>query len=118
MKNIAARVGPGPVSKVVSKGPYRIRVTVTPNRAAIQNTFSVTVTKNGQPVRGAAVVSRFDMLDMDMGELSYRLRESRPGTFSKAAPALVMIGHWALAFEVTPPGGQPFIVTLLDKASG
>ncbi len=118
VKDIAARVGPGPVSKVVSKGPYRIRVTVTPNRAAIQNTFSVTVTKNGQPVHGAAVVSRFDMLDMDMGELSYRLRESQPGTFSKAAPALVMVGHWALAFEVTPLGGQPFIVTLLDKASG
>jgi copper transport protein len=118
VKDIAARVGPGPVSKVVSKGPYRIRVTVTPNRAAIQNTFSVTVTKNGQPVRGADVVSRFDMLDMDMGELSYRFRESRPGTFSKSAPALVMVGHWALAFEVTPPGGRPFVVTLLDKASG
>jgi copper transport protein len=76
------------------------------------------VTKNGQPVRGAEVVSRFDMLDMDMGELSYRLRESQPGTFSKSAPALVMVGHWAIAFEVTPPGGQPFVVTLLDKASG
>jgi copper transport protein len=118
VKDIAARVGPGPVSKVVSKGPYRIRVTVTPNRAAIQNRFSVSVTKNGQPVRGAQVVSRFDMLDMDMGELSYRFPESRPGTFSKSAPALVMVGHWALAFEVTPPGQQPFVVTLLDKASG
>jgi copper transport protein len=58
------------------------------------------------------------MLDMDMGELSYRFRESQPGTFSKSAPALVMVGHWALAFEVTPPDGQPFVVTLLDKASG
>jgi copper transport protein len=118
VKDIAARVGPGPVSKVVSKGPYRIRVTVTPNRAAIQNRFSVSVTKDGQPVRGAQVVSRFDMLDMDMGELSYRFPESGPGTFSKSAPALVMVGHWALAFEVTPPGQQPFVVTLLDKASG
>lgn len=118
VKDIAARVGPGPVSEVVSKGPYKIRVTVSPNRAAIENRFSVSVTKNGRPVRGAEVVSRFDMLDMDMGELSYRFRESRPGTFSKSAPALVMVGHWALAFEVTPPGGQPFVVTLLDKASG
>ena len=118
VKDIAARVGPGPVSKVVSKGPYKVRVTVTPNRAAIQNRFSVSVTKNGQPVRGAEVVTRFDMLDMDMGELSYRFRESQPGTFSKSAPALVMVGHWALVFEVTPPGQQPFLVTLLDKAAG
>jgi copper transport protein len=118
VKDISARVGPGPVSEVVSKGPYRVRVEVTPNRAAIQNRFSVTVTKNGQPVRGAQVVSRFDMLDMDMGELSYRLRESQPGTFSKSAPALVMVGHWGLSFEVTPPDQQPFVVTLLDKASG
>jgi copper transport protein len=118
VKDIAARVGPGPVSQVISKGPYRVHVTVTPNRAAIQNTFSVTVTKNGQPVRGAQVLSRFDMLDMDMGELGYRFREARPGTFSKSAPALVMVGHWAIAFEVTPPGGQPFVITLLDKAGG
>jgi copper transport protein len=118
VKDISARVGPGPVSEVVSKGPYRVHVRVTPNRAAIPNRFSVSVTKNGQPVQGAQVVSRFDMLDMDMGELSYRLRESQPGTFSKSAPALVMVGHWALAFEVTPPGQQPFVVTLLDKASG
>ena len=118
VKNIAARVGPGPVSKVVSKGPYRVHVTVIPNRAAVQNRFSVTLTRSGRPVRGAEVVSRFDMLDMEMAELSYRFPESRPGTFSKSAPALVMVGHWALQFEVTPPGQRPFVVTLLDKASG
>jgi copper transport protein len=118
VKNIAARVGPGPVSKSVEKGPYRVHVTVTPNRAAVQNRFSVMLTKSGKPVRGAEVVSRFDMLDMEMAELSYRFPESQPGTFSKSAPALVMVGHWALQFEVTPPGQQPFVVTLLDKASG
>jgi copper transport protein len=118
VKNIAARVGPGPVSKVIAKGPYRLRVTVSPNRAAVQNAFSVTLTRDGRPVRGAGVVSRFDMLDMEMGEQSFRFRERRPGTFSKSAPALVMVGHWALQFEVTPPGEQPFVVTLLDKASG
>jgi copper transport protein len=46
------------------------------------------------------------------------LREQRPGVFSKSAPALVMVGHWGLVFEVTPPGGKPFMVTLLDKAGG
>jgi copper transport protein len=118
VKNISARVGPGPVSTVVTKGPYRVHVKVTPNRAAIQNDFSVTVTKNGRPVPGAEVISRFDMLDMQMGEQSYRFAEHTPGTFSKSVPALVMVGHWGLQFEVTPPGQQPFVVTLLDKAGG
>jgi copper transport protein len=118
VKDISARVGPGPVSTVVTKGPYRVHVRVTPNRAAVQNNFSVTVTKNGKPVPGAQVITKFDMLDMQMGEQSYRFDERAPGTFSKAAPALVMVGHWGLQFEVTPPGAQPFIVTLLDKAGG
>ena len=95
-----------------------MRSTVAPNRAAIANAFTVSLTRNGQPVKGAQVISRFDMLDMDMGEQSYQLRELRPGTFSKTVPALVMVGHWGLQFEVTPPGAQPFVVTLLDKASG
>ena len=110
--------GPGPVTTVVAKAPYRVRVQVTPNRAAVQNAFSVSLTRGGAPVRGAEVITRFDMLDMDMGEQSYRFRELRPGVFSKSAPALVMVGHWALQFEVTPPSGKPFVVTLLDKAGG
>jgi copper transport protein len=118
VQDIAARVGPGPVTTVIPKAPYRVRVRVTPNRAAVQNAFSVSLTRGGAPVRGAEVITRFEMLDMEMGEQSYRFRELRPGVFSKSAPALVMVGHWALQFEVTPPGGKPFVVTLLDKASG
>jgi hypothetical protein len=118
VKNIAARVGPGPVSKELARGPYRVHVSVAPNRAAIANAFTVRLTRNGRPLKGAEVVTRFDMLDMEMGEQSYQLRELRPGTFSKTVPALVMVGHWGLQFEVTPPGAQPFVVTLLDKASG
>ena len=118
VQNVAARVGPGPVSEVIAKSPYRVRVRVTPNRAAVKNAFSVSLTRNGKPVQGAGVITKFDMLDMEMGEQSYRLRELRPGVFSKSAPALVMVGHWGLQFEVTPPGGKPFVVTLLDKAGG
>ena len=118
VQDIAARVGPGPVATAVSEGPYRIGIRVTPNRAAVENAFLVSLTRGGAPVRGAEVVTRFNMLDMDMGEQSYRFRELRPGVFSKSAPALVMVGHWALQFEVTPPDGKPFVVTLLDKASG
>ncbi len=118
VQNVAARVGPGPVSEVIAKSPYRVRVRVTPNRAAVKNAFSVSLTRGGKPVQGAGVITKFDMLDMEMGEQSYRLRELRPGVFSKSAPALVMVGHWGLQFEVTPPGGKPFVVTLLDKAGG
>jgi copper transport protein len=118
VQNVAARVGPGPVSAVVAKSPYRVHVHVTPNRAAIPNAFTLSVTRNGEPVRGASVISKFDMLDMEMGEQSYQLKEVRPGVFSKSAPALVMVGHWGLRFEVTPPGGKPFVVTLVDKAGG
>lgn len=118
VKDITARVGPGPVSEVVAKGPYRLRVEVSPNRAALPNSFSLAITRDGRPVRGAEVVSRFDMLDMEMGEQSFRFPERKPGVFVKSAPALVMVGHWAIQFEVTTPGARPFVVTLLDKASG
>jgi copper transport protein len=118
VQNVAAHVGPGPVSKTIAKAPYDVRVRVTPNRAAVANAFSLAITRDGKPVRGAEVVTKFDMLDMQMGEQSYRFRELRPGVFSKSAPALVMVGHWALLFEVTPPGGKPFVVTVLDKAGG
>jgi copper transport protein len=118
IQDVSARVGPGPVTATVSKSPYKVHVRVTPNRAAVPNAFSLTLTRNGKPVPGAEVITKFDMLDMEMGEQSYRLREQRPGVFSKSAPALVMVGHWGLQFEVTPPSGKPFVVTLLDKASG
>jgi hypothetical protein len=29
-----------------------------------------------------------------------------------------MVGHWGLTFEVTPPGGRPFDVLLVDRATG
>jgi copper transport protein len=116
--DVAARVGPGPVSTSVANSPYHVRVRVTPNRAAVANNFSLALTRGGKPVRGAQVITKFDMLDMEMGEQSYKFDEVRPGVFSKSAPALVMVGHWGLVFEVTPPGGKPFIVTLVDKAGG
>jgi copper transport protein len=84
----------------------------------LPNTFSLAITRDGRPVEGAQVVSRFVMLDMEMGEQSFRFPERKTGVFVKSAPALVMVGHWAIQFEVTPPGAQPFVVTLLDKASG
>jgi copper transport protein len=116
--HVNARVGPGRVSHVVQHGPYRLAFDIDPNRAALPNTFGVKITRGGKPVHGAGVVARFDMLDMTMSELAYKLPEREPGTFSRSAPALVMVGHWGVNFEITPPGESPFDVLFVDHATG
>jgi copper transport protein len=114
----SARVGPAPVSRVVKKNGYTFAFRITPNKAAVPNSFAVRVTRSGAPVRGAEIVLTFAMLDMEMGNQAYRLQETAPGTYSRAAPALVMVGHWGLSFSVTPPRGTPFNVLLIDRANG
>jgi hypothetical protein len=91
---------------------------VAPNRAAVPNSFSVGLTRGGTPVRGAEVVSGFTMLDMEMGTQSYALTETSPGVYTRSVSALVMVGHWGLSFEITPPGKAPFTVLLVDRANG
>jgi copper transport protein len=113
-----ARVGPGPVTKVVHQASYTLQVLVSPNRAAVQNAFTLKIARNGQPVRHADVTVTFAMLDMEMGNQEYRLTEVAPGVYSHAAPALVMVGHWALEFTVTPAGGQVFTALVVDHATG
>jgi len=113
-----AHVGPGPVTEVVNKNGYRLQVQVAPNRAAAVNTFSVRITKGGQPVRHATVLTGFSMLDMEMGTQKYTLPEKAPGLYERVAPALIMVGHWGLSFEVTPVGKPPFTVLFVDRANG
>jgi hypothetical protein len=55
---------------------------------------------------------------MEMGTLAYRLPERSPGVYARTAPALVMVGRWGVRYEITPPGGRPFDVVLLDRAEG
>ena len=93
-------------------------VRVAPNRAAVPNSFQLGITRNGQPVGGAEVVTGFTMLDMEMGSQSYAMKETAPGVYVRSAPALVMVGHWALSFEITPPGKPQFTVLLVDRANG
>ena len=113
-----ARVGPGAVDRVVEEHGYRLAFRFSPNRAAVPNTFQVQLERRGRPVTGADVSVEFAMLDMEMGQQGYRLTETAPGTYSRDAPALVMVGHWGLTFRVQPPGERPFDVVLVDKASG
>jgi copper transport protein len=103
---------------VVNKNGYRIEIRVAPNRAAAPNTFSVKLTRGGNPVRHGSVIAGFAMLDMEMGTQTYVLPERAPGLYERSAPALVMVGHWGLSFEITPPGQQPFTLTLVDRTTG
>jgi copper transport protein len=114
----SAKVGPGPVKRVLEKAGYRLQVSVDPNRAAVPNSFAVDISRGGRPVRGADVTATFTMLDMEMGQIAYTLPEQRPGAYARSAPALGMVGHWGLRFAVRPPNGTPFDVLLLDRANG
>jgi copper transport protein len=113
-----AHVGPGLVNKVVNEHGYRLAIRVSPNRAAVPNSFQVAISRAGKPVRKADVTVDFAMLDMEMGQQAYHLSETAPGTYGHAAPALVMVGHWGLSFQIAPPGQKPFTVLLVDKANG
>jgi copper transport protein len=113
-----ASVGPGRVANVVHQDGYALRVLVSPNAPAASNSFGVEITKNGAPLTGADVTLTFEMLDMQMGNQEYQLSETRPGTYSRTAPALVMAGRWGLLFSVTPKGGTPFTALIVDRPGG
>ena len=113
-----AQVGPGRVAETVKQGGYTLQVLVDPNKAVEPNSFAVRLTRAGKPVRGADVTLTFSMLDMEMPTLEYQLAETAPGVYARKAPALVMVGHWALSFAITPKGGQPFTAIVVDRATG
>ena len=113
-----ASVGPGVVARTVERAGYKLQVLVSPNKAAAPDSFGVKITKNGQPVRGADVTLTFNHTEMEMPQQEYQLKETSPGVYSRAAPALVMVGKWALAFNVTPKTGPPFTALILDQADG
>jgi len=113
-----ATVGPGPANRVVEENGYRVELRIAPNRAAVQNDFSIKITKDGQPVTDARVTTGFSMLDMEMGTQSYQFTQTAPGVYARRSPALVMVGHWGIAFTVEPRGQKPFTVLFVDKAGG
>jgi copper transport protein len=113
-----ALVGPGRVVRTVRRSGYRLQVLVSPNKAAAPDSFTLRITRSGRPVRHADVTLTFNHLEMQMPEQQYQLAETRPGTYSRRAPALIMVGKWGLSFNVTPPGGAPFTVLVVDEANG
>ena len=113
-----ASVGPGRVVQTINHAGYKLQVLVSPNKAAAPDSFALRITKAGQPVRGANVTLLFNHLEMQMPTQEYQLTEIAPGVYSRAAPALVMVGRWGLTFQVTPQHGVPFTALIVDQANG
>jgi copper transport protein len=113
-----AQVGPGRVLRTVEQDGYVLQVLVSPNKAAAPDSFALRITKNGRPVRGANVTLTFNHTEMQMPQQQYQLKETQPGVYSRSAPALVMVGRWALDFQIAPNGGPSFSALILDQANG
>jgi copper transport protein len=113
-----AKVGPGPVAHTVHKAGYALQVIVAPNKAARPDSFALRITKAGQPARGVDVTLALNHLEMQMPQQEYQLTETQPGIYSRAAPALVMVGRWGLTFQITPKNGSPFTALVVDQANG
>ncbi len=113
-----AQVGPGRVAATVNRAGYKLQVLVTPNKAAAPDSFALRITKGGVPVRGATVTLLFNHLEMQMPQQEYALKEIRPGVYSRAAPALIMVGKWGLTFQIAPRGAPPFTALIVDQADG
>jgi copper transport protein len=113
-----AQVGPGKVVQSVKTNGYELQVLVEPNKAVSPDSFGLRITKNGRLVRGASVTLTLNHTEMEMPQQEYQLPEKQPGVYVRSAPALVMVGKWALGFTITPKGGRPFNALILDQADG
>src|SRR5581483_6248766 len=113
-----AKVGPGRVARSVTVNGYTLQVLVSPNKAAAPDSFALRITRAGQPVKGANVTLTFNHTEMQMPQQEYQLRETQPGIYAHSAPALVMVGRWALTFQISPPGGRPVTALIIDQANG
>ncbi len=113
-----ASVGPGRVVQTVKRAGYELQVLVSPNKAVAPDSFALRITKDGRLLRRASVTLTLNHTEMQMPEQEYQLSETGPGIYSHAAPALVMVGKWALGFQITPTSGPPFSALIVDQANG
>lgn len=113
-----ADVGPGRVASTITRNGYTVQLLIAPNQAAATNSFGIKLSRSGKPVRHADVTITFNMLDMEMPQQEYQLAETQPGIYTRKAPALVMVGHWGLNVNVTPPGAAAFSTFVVDRAAG
>ena len=102
----------------VHQDGYTLQVLVSPNKAVAPNSFALKLTKNGVPVRGADVTLGFTSSTCRWPTRNTSSPRRRPASTPHPAPALVMVGHWALSFNVTPKNGPPFTALVVDHATG
>ena len=53
-----------------------------------------------------------------MPQEEYQLTETQPGVYSRAAPALIMVGRWGLTFQITPNTRHRSRPLIVDHADG
>jgi predicted metal-binding membrane protein len=111
------RIGPGPVSRLFRAGGYDLELQLNPNRAYRAGSVSLRLLKRGRPVDRAAVQTTFTMLDMEMADVSTRLRQTGPGTYSRTVPVFGMSGRWGIHIGITPSHGKPFLVRVVDRVA-
>ena len=84
--------------------------------SAYGRAFEVALTdQHDQPIQKTdAVLLRFVMLDMDMGEQELRLDpvQNNPGHYHAIADTLSMAGHWQIFLLVRRPGFEDVRISL------
>ena len=115
---LGARAGrPRPRGSDRHRAGYTLQVLVSPNKAAAPDSFALRITKGGQPVRGANVTLAVQPpRDADARRRSTSSPRPSPGVYSRAAPALVMVGELGADVPGHPEDGLPF--TRTDRRPG
>ncbi|MNE82423.1 hypothetical protein D3C80_1791450 [compost metagenome] len=86
-----------------------------PAFALHENTFTLIVTdQQGAPLQSAELSVKLDMLGMLCGDMSFRLTETSPGTYTGEGVPL-MAGKWAATLTLVNEG-ESLIITRHFKA--
>ena len=100
----------GPYLQTQTAHGYSVTLRIAPATFGT-NTFTVTLKdRQGQPVKGAAVLLETQMLDMDMGTDVNQLKaDAANGNVFREQAELTMAGNWQLFVKVLPPNQKSFV---------
>lgn len=98
------------------KGPLRVTVRLTPDRASVRNELTVSADQHGRPLSGARITARFSMPSMGMWNV-FATTLSATGTAGvteQVEPVLGMAGVWRIDLAVHPKGDAKAIGLAID----